>query len=149
YQGPAASKLQRVDVGNIDFAPPASRFITSSLPRGNYGLQVTNQFGALRVRTIFAKQTGNVAQARKFTLAARTQQRNERDVDDFQVERLRFFFTINPSLFGSAYPNIDLLNRTQLAGLRAALPDSVRPTRVQSSELGAVEQVDVRIRRAE
>ncbi|HXD48525.1 MAG TPA: cell surface protein SprA [Gemmatimonadaceae bacterium] len=130
YQGPAASKLQRVDVGNIDFAPPASRFITSSLPRGNYGLQVTNQFGALRVRTIFAKQTGNVAQTRKFTLAARTQQRNERDVDDFQVERLRFFFTINPSLFGSAYPNIDLLNRTQLAGLRAALPDSVRPTRV-------------------
>ncbi|MGE5731184.1 MAG: hypothetical protein ACM37U_04535, partial [Gemmatimonas sp.] len=136
YEGKPGERLQRVDVGNISFAPPASRFITSSLPSGNYGIQITNQFGALRLKTIYAQQMGNVVQSRQFTLGGtgtgpgRSQQLTERETNDYQIERLRFFFTVDPALFGRAYPNIDILNRAQLASLRRSLPDTLRPSRV-------------------
>jgi hypothetical protein len=116
YEGPAGSRWRRVDVGNISFAPPSSRFMTSSLPSGNYGLQVTNQFGSVRLKSIFATQTGNVVQSRQYTIGARTRQTNERDIDDYQIERLRFFFTVDPALFP----------RHAQADARAALPLAVR-----------------------
>ena len=130
YEGTPDSHWRRVDVGNISFTPPSSRFITSSLPSGNYGFQITNQFGSLRLKSIFATQTGNVVQSAQYTIGARTRQTNERDVDDYQIERLRFFFTVDPALFRGAYPNIDILNRAQLQRLAASLPDTLRPTRV-------------------
>lgn len=130
YEGAPGSRWRRVDVGNISFAPPSSRFITSSLPSGNYGFQITNQFGSLQLKSIFATQTGSVVQSRQFTIGARTRQTNERDVDDYQIERLRFFFTVDPALFRGVYPNIDILDRTQLTRLAASLPDTLRPTRV-------------------
>ena len=130
YQGKPNAHLQRVDVGNINFAPPPSRFITSSLPSGNYGAQTTWQFGALNLKTIFARQTGNIVQSQIYDMAARAQQRSNREVADYQIERLRFFFTIDPALFGRAYPNVDILNRNQLAAIRSSLPDTLRPTRV-------------------
>ncbi|HVX39895.1 MAG TPA: hypothetical protein VHB25_10010, partial [Gemmatimonadaceae bacterium] len=129
-EGKPGSHLKRLDVGNISFAPPASRYITSSLPSGNYGIQAVGQFGRVQLKTIFAKQTGNVVQRQQFTIGARTSQPNERDIDDYQIERNRFFFTIDPLRFGSAYPNIDILNRGQLNRLRARLPAEYRPTRV-------------------
>jgi len=136
YEGKPGERLQRVDVGNISFAPPASRFITSSLPSGNYGIQITNQFGPLRLKTIYAQQTGNVVQSRQFTIGGsgtgpgRSQQLTERETNDYQIERLRFFFTVDPALFGRAFPNIDILNRRQLDALRSSLPDTLRPSRV-------------------
>lgn len=130
YEDSTASVFRRVDLGNINFATPPSRFITSSLPTGNYGFQVTSQIGRLRLQSIFAKQAGNVVQSKVYYIGDRTQQHTERDVEDFQVERLRFFFTIDPALFGRAYPNIDILNRGQLLALSRALPDTLRPTRV-------------------
>ncbi|HEY4217100.1 MAG TPA: cell surface protein SprA [Gemmatimonadaceae bacterium] len=132
YQGKPSDHLQRVDVGNIEFTPPPSRFLTSSLPSGNYGLQSTWKFGAMKFQVIGAKQTGNVVQSLKYTIGAHTQQETDRDVEDYQVEARRFFFTIDPKLLGGgkAYPNIDILNRSQLQSLRNALPDTLRPTRV-------------------
>ena len=130
YDGGPNSRWRRVDVGNISFTPPSSRFMTSSLPSGNYGVQVTNQFGSLRLKSIFATQTGNVVQDRQFTIGARTRQTDERDIDDYQIERLRFFFTIDPALFRGAYPNIDILDGPQLRRLAQSLPDTLRPTRV-------------------
>lgn len=130
YQGGAGSRLQRVDVGNITFTPPPSRFMTPSLPSGNYGLQAVNQFGNLQVRSIFARQTGNVVQDRHYTMGARSQQPADREIEDRQIEPRRFFFTVDPALFGRAYPNIDILNRAQLTSLWSALPDTLRPSRV-------------------
>ncbi|MGH7620365.1 MAG: hypothetical protein ACREPM_24375, partial [Gemmatimonadaceae bacterium] len=60
YQGVRGDRLQRVDVGNITFAAPPSRFMTSTMPAGNYGVMATNQFGALQLKSVFARQTGNV-----------------------------------------------------------------------------------------
>ncbi|MEP6491471.1 MAG: cell surface protein SprA [bacterium] len=130
YQGKPTAHLQRVDVGNITFAPPPSRFITSSLPSGNYGAQTTWQFGKLNLKTIFARQTGNIVQSQTYDMAQRSEQRTGRDIADYQIERLRFFFTVDPALFGRAFPNVDILNRNQLSAIRSSLPDTLRPTRV-------------------
>lgn len=130
YEAPEGAKLQRVDLGNVNFVAPSSRFMTSSLPAGNYGLQITNQFGRVKLRTIAATQFGNVVQNKLFYIGGHTQQFNDHELSDFEIERLRFFFTVDPLLFGKAYPNVDILNRAQLDRLRNALPDSLRPTRI-------------------
>ena len=130
YEGKPGEHLKSANVGNIDFVAPSSRFIASSLPSGNYGFQSTWQFGRVEMRTIFARQMGNVVQSRRFDIGARAQANAERDVEDNQLERMRFFFTIDPRKFGRAYPNVDILDRAQMASIRGALPDTLRPTRV-------------------
>jgi len=133
YEGTPGSRWQRVDVGNVTFTPPPSRFLSANLPTGNYGLQITNQFGPLRFQSIFAQQKGNVGQTRQFTIGSTAQQASGRDIDDYQIERLRFFFTIDPAQLGGgrAFPNIDILNHSQLDALRRSLPDTLRPTLVR------------------
>lgn len=133
YEGTPGSRWQRVDIGNVAFTPPPSRYLSSNLPTGNYGFQVTNQFGRLKLQSIFAQQKGNIGQTRRFTIGSSAQQANARDIDDYQIERLRFFFTVDPAILGGgrAFPNIDILNRSQLDQLRRSLPDTLRPTLVR------------------
>ena len=131
YEGPDGARIKRLDFGNVSFAPPASRFLTSSLPSGNFGFQAITQLGRVQLKSIYAQQTGNVVQSRRYLVAAtRAHQFTERDVEDRAIEPRRFFFTVDPALFGKAYPNIDILNRAQLTSLANALPDTLRPTRV-------------------
>src|SRR6185369_586687 len=129
YEGDSTQRIRKVEVGNVSFVAPPSRFITSSVPSGNYGLQSTMQFGRLRLQGIVAKQSGNVVQRREFVVGSRTTQPGEQVIEDFQIERLRFFFTVDPARL-RGYPNIDVLNRGQLLSISAALPDTIRPTRV-------------------
>jgi Motility related/secretion protein len=129
YQGKGDEVLQKLEVGNVTFQPPASRFITSGIPSGNYGLQAIGKVGPMRFRTIVAQQKGNVSKDRVFTVGSHTVQAVDRDVEDYQVEPRRFFFTVDPHRF-SDYPNIDLLNSTQLQRLAASLPDTLRPSRI-------------------
>jgi hypothetical protein len=139
YEGKAGEPLQRLEVGNVTFAPPPSRFITSGIPSGNYGVQATGLIGPLKVSAIAAQQKGNVVRDQVFflggddpTLRDRTgaRQATDRDIEDFQVEPRRFFFTVDPTHFGARYPNIDILDQRQMALLSAALPDTLRPTRI-------------------
>jgi hypothetical protein len=130
YEGKGSEFLQRLEVGNVSFAPPTSRFITSGIPSGNYGVQAMGQLGAMRFAAIAAQQKGNVVQDLEFVVGDRTVQRQARDIEDYQIEPRRFFFTVDPLRFGAAYPNVDILDRRQLSALAAALPDSVRPSKV-------------------
>lgn len=131
YEGKSDELIERLEVGNVSFAPPSSRFITSGIPSGNYGLQAIGQLGPMRFRTIMAQQKGNVVKDNVFTIGDRTLQSVESEIDDYRIEPRRFFFTIDPRKWlGDAYPNIDILNTQQMTLLAAALPDSVRPTRV-------------------
>jgi hypothetical protein len=130
YEGKENEFLQRLEVGNVSFAPPTSRFITSGIPSGNYGIQAAGRVGSMRFAAIAAQQKGNVVQDVEFIVGDRTVQQQTRDIEDYQIEPRRFFFTVDPLLFGAAYPNIDILNRSQLTALAASLPDSVRPSRV-------------------
>lgn len=141
YEGKPGEKLQRVEVGNVTFQPPPSRFITSGIPSGNYGVQATGQFGAMRFTSIVAQQKGNVSRDNIFTVGERTERQVDRIIEDIQIEQRRFFFSIDPRQLGG-YPNIDLLNRPQMQQLAAALPDSIRPVRlyVYRQLIGATNQ---------
>ncbi|MBA3672951.1 MAG: cell surface protein SprA, partial [Gemmatimonadaceae bacterium] len=129
YQGAGNDKLQRIDVGNVAFALPSTRFLSGGVPSGNYGLAANGRFGALRVQAIAATQKGNVVRDRAYRVGERVRQDAEREIADYQIEPRRFFFTVDPAHF-TGYPNVDILDHGRLASIAAALPDTLRPRRV-------------------
>ena len=129
YQGKPDEIVHRLEVGNVSFAPPPSRFITAGIPSGNYGLQAIGQVGPMRFQSIFATQKGNVVRGRTFTIGDRALRQNALEVEDYQVEPRRFFFTIDPRLLGG-WPNVDILDAQRMLALASALPDTLRPTRI-------------------
>jgi hypothetical protein len=129
YEGKGNELLQRLELGNVTFTPPVSRFITAGIPSGNYGLQAIAKVGSARIRGIVAQQKGNVISDRIFTVGDRTLSAVDRRIEDHQFEPRRFFFTVNPRLLGG-YPNIDILDRRRMEQLASQLPDTLRPTRV-------------------
>lgn len=130
YAGKAGEVLQRVEIGNVTFQPPASRFITAGIPSGNYGLQAIAKIGSARLKGIIAQQKGHIISDRVFTVGGSTLTSVDRRIEDHQFEPRRFFFTVSPRLFKSRYPNIDILDGRGMADLAMSLPDTLRPTRV-------------------
>jgi hypothetical protein len=130
YQGKPNELIQRIELGNVSLQPPVSRFITAGIPSGNYGLQAVAKIGPAKVSGIIAQQKGNIIKDRVFTVGDRTLSAVDRRIEDHQFEPRRFFFTVNPRLFGSVYPNIDILDSRRMEQLAAKLPDTLRPTRV-------------------
>ncbi|MGI8618941.1 MAG: cell surface protein SprA, partial [Gemmatimonadaceae bacterium] len=53
----------------------------------------------------------------------------DRNIEDYQFEPRRFFFTVDPRTL-RRYPNIDILDSRALAASAAMLPDTLRPTRI-------------------
>lgn len=141
YQGKDGEKLQSLEVGNVSFQTPTSRFLTSGIPANNYGVQASGRWGPMRFSTIVAQQRGNVSKDNLFTVGDRTQQQVDRVIEDIQIETRRFFFTVDPRQL-PGYPNVDLLDRRRLQQAAAALPDSVRPVRlyVYRQLIGAANQ---------
>ncbi len=129
YQGQGRERLQRLEVGNVSFTPPPSRFITSGIPSGNYGIQAIGRLGGATIRAVAAQQKGNVKRTEAFTLGDRTLQTTAARIEDFRFEARRFFFTIDPSLL-PGYPNIDILDTERMLELSSMLPDTLRPTRI-------------------
>jgi len=130
YEGKGSEFIQRLEVGNVTFQPPASRYITAGIPSGNYGIQAVTKLGSMRLKTILAQQKGNIVRDRVFTVGDRTLQAIDRKIEDYQFEARRFFFTVDPRLFGAAYPNVDILDTKRMASLSASLPDTLRPTKI-------------------
>jgi hypothetical protein len=130
YQGDTNAFLRRVEVGNVSWLPPVSRFITAGIPSGNYGVQASGKLAGMSYSAIAAQQKGNVIRDLVFTMGDRTVKGLDHEIEDYQIEPRRFFFTVDPQRFGTRYPNVDILDRQQMASLAAALPDSVRPARV-------------------
>ena len=130
YEGKGSEFFQRLEVGNVTFQPPASRYITAGIPSGNYGIQAVTKIGSMRLKTILAQQKGNIVRDHVFTVGDRTLQAIDRKIEDYQFEARRFFFTVDPRHFGSAYPNIDILDTRRMASLSASLPDTLRPTKI-------------------
>ncbi|MEO8575896.1 MAG: cell surface protein SprA, partial [Gemmatimonadales bacterium] len=129
YEGRGNELIQRVELGNVTFQPPVSRFITAGIPSGNYGLQAIAKVGSARLRGIVAQKKGNIVSDRIFTVGDRTLSAVDRRIDDHQFEPRRFFFTVPPRLL-SSYPNIDILDSRRMEQLAMSLPDTIRPTRV-------------------
>ncbi|MHB1223082.1 MAG: T9SS outer membrane translocon Sov/SprA, partial [Gemmatimonadaceae bacterium] len=130
YEGRPGDAVERVEVGNVTFNPPPSRFITAGIPIGNYGVQAVGHVGPWTVQTIAAQQRGNVIQERRFTVGGRSMQEVEREIDDYEIEPRRFFFTVDPAEFGARYPNLDILDAAQMRAARGALAPERRPVRI-------------------
>lgn len=130
YTGRPNDKLQRVEIGNVSFAPPPSRFITAGIPSGNFGVQAIAQFGGVRITGIAAQQKGNVSRDQVFTVGGATIRTEQREIEDYQIEPRRFFFAVDPEILGPAYPNIDIADRQQMQTLAMTLPDTLRPARL-------------------
>lgn len=129
YDGKPSQTVERLEIGNVTFQAPVSRFLTAGIPSGNFGVQAVTRMGPMRLRAILAQQKGNVVRDRVFTVGDRALQEVTRTVEDYQFEPRRFFFTVDPERF-APYPNVDILNPQGMMRLAAALPDSVRPTRL-------------------
>ena len=130
YRGREHSKLQKVEVGNVFFTPPPSRFITAGIPSGNFGLQTSARFGPVGLTAIAAQQKGNVVRDQVFTVGAGTSRTEQREIEDYQIEPRRFFLTVDPRALGAAYPNIDILDGQGMLRIAQLLPDTVRPARL-------------------
>jgi hypothetical protein len=115
YQGLEDEIIRRVEVGNVTFTAPNSRFITGGIPANNFGFRAEAQVGPLNVSGIFAQQKGNVVRGRTFTIGQQTLQPIDRQVMDRDYEPERFFFVVDPATL-PGYPSVDVLN-LGLAGL--------------------------------
>ncbi|HEY0995182.1 MAG TPA: cell surface protein SprA, partial [Gemmatimonadaceae bacterium] len=129
YEGKGGEFLRRIELGNVNFAPPQSRFLTGGIASGNLGVQAIGGRGAFQVAAIAAQQRGNVVRDQQFTIGERAQRSAEREVEDYQVEARRFFFTVDPRQL-PGYPNVDIIDRGQMMRAAASLPDTVRPSRL-------------------
>lgn len=129
YRGKTNSLLQKVEIGNVFFTPPASRFISAGIPSGNFGMQLATKFGPVGVTAIAAQQKGNVIRDQVFAVGGSTSRTEQREIEDYQIEPRRFFLTVDPlRLVG--YPNIDILDGQGMLRLAQSLADTVRPSRV-------------------
>lgn len=115
YQGLEDEVLRRVEVGNVSFNAPNSRFITAGIPSNNFGFMADAQLGPVEFSGIFAQQKGNVVQGRSFLVGQQTLQPVDRQVNDRDYEPDRFFFVVDPATL-PGYPEVDVLNLSQ-AGL--------------------------------
>ncbi len=120
YEGLEDEVLRRVEVGNVTFQIPRSRFISAAIPANNFGVQAIGQLGALELRGIFAQQKGNVIKDRIYNVGETTSQPLDRVARDLDYEVGRFFFAVDPSLV-PGYPAVDILSLDP-----ATLSDSLR-----------------------
>ncbi len=112
YQGGEDDILKRLEVGDVTFRLPASRFLTEGIPAGNFGFQAEGQLGPLDFQTVWAQQRGDL-NSREFHLTGFGDQRAfvQEDtlvLDDADYARGQFFFLVDPRRI-DRYPHIDAL----------------------------------------
>ena len=125
YQGFEDEIVRRVEVGNLQFAMPESRFITSAIPANSFGIQADAQVGPLEFRSIMAQQKGSSVRTRVFTVGDLTTQTVRRESKELDFESGRFFFVLNPVDLPQ-YPRVDVLNIVS-----QTIDPQLRPVRVR------------------
>ncbi|MEX2472383.1 MAG: hypothetical protein WEA34_09405 [Gemmatimonadota bacterium] len=113
YEGGEDDILRRLEVGDVTFRLPRSRFLTEGLPAGNFGFQAEGQFGPVDFQTVWAQQRGDL-NSRVFQLSGIGDQRGfvQQDtlvLDDADYARGQFFFLFDPSAI-DGYPHVDVLS---------------------------------------
>ena len=61
YEGKEDEVLQRLELGDVTFELPTSRFLTRGIPAGNFGFQAQGQAGPLEFRGVWAQQRGDLS----------------------------------------------------------------------------------------
>lgn len=148
YEGLEDEILKRVEVGNVTFQAPPSRFISAAIPANNFGVQAIAQLGPMEFRGIYAQQKGTVAKDRIYDVGQVTSQPIARDGRDLDYEAGRFFFAVDPTTIPN-YPRVDILNLSQLAlppdsrvgSLHVYRVRAVAPGSATNQDLGGVRAV--------
>ncbi|MBR44154.1 MAG: cell surface protein SprA [Gemmatimonadetes bacterium] len=125
YEGGKDDVLHRLEVGDVTFRLPQSRFLTEGLPAGNFGFQAEGQVGPVDFQTVWAQQRGDL-NSRSFQLTGFGDQRAfvQEDtlvLDDADYVRGQFFFLVDPSQI-DRYPHVDALELDP-----ASAPASIAP----------------------
>ena len=126
YQGLDDEILQRLEVGDVSFPLPHSRYLTRGIPAGNFGVRATGQMGPVDFQAVWAQQRGDLG-SRELQVGGAGQgfeQRATTILDDADYERGRFFFLFNPTRL-SGYPHVDIQRL-----LASDAPGDVRPASV-------------------
>src|SRR5882762_6213036 len=148
YEGLEDEFLRRVEVGNVTFQAPASRFITAAIPANNFGVQAIAQAGPLELRGIVAQQKGNVVKDRFYSVGDVTSQPLDREARDLDYESGRFFFVIDPAAL-PGFPAVDILQLDQLprpdsltvGALRVYRRRAIAPTSSGNQNVGGLRAV--------
>jgi hypothetical protein len=125
YEGREDDLLRRLEVGDVTFNLPRSRFLTEGIPSGNFGFQAEGQVGAVDFQGVWAQQRGDL-NTRVFQLTGLGDQRGfvQEDtltLDDADYVRGQFFFLVDPTVI-DGYPHVDALDLDP-----ASAPASVVP----------------------
>jgi hypothetical protein len=112
YTGGEDDILRRLEVGDVTFRLPSSRFLTEGIPAGNFGFQAEGQLGPMEFQTVWAQQRGDL-NSREFRLTGLGDQRafvqeDTLTLDDADYVRGQFFFLVDPGAI-DRYPFIDAL----------------------------------------
>ena len=112
YEGGEDAVLKTVELGDVTFALPRSRFLTQGVPAGNFGFLLTGQAGPLDFKTVWAQQTGDVS-SREFRLSGGPGQESFVQIDTLVIDdadyvRGQFFFLVDPAEIDGS-PHIDVL----------------------------------------
>ena len=113
YQGQEGEFLQRLEVGDVTFALPETRFLTRGIPVGNFGVLVGGEVGGVQLQTVFAQQQG-ARRTREFRLGgvgtrAGVIYRDTLVLDDADYVQGQFFFLLDPEAIEGA-PHLDVLS---------------------------------------
>jgi len=146
YEGDADAVLKTVELGNVTFNLPRSRFLTQGVPAGNFGFLMTGQAGPLNFSGVWAQQTGDLS-SREFRLSGGPGQENFVQVDTLVIDdadyvRGQFFFLVDPAEIDGS-PHIDVLGLDPSLVPLDVLP-GVEPVQIYRFETDPVtrQQVD-------
>lgn len=125
YLGAPDDILRRLDIGDVTFRLPSSRFLTEGIPAGNFGFQAEGQFGPLDFQAVWAEQKGDLSQ-RVFRLTGTGNQRrfvqeDTLELDDTDYLRGQFFFLVDPAEIVD-YPHLDVLSLDAGSAAATVLP---------------------------
>jgi len=103
YEGLQDEIVQRIEVGTVNFLAPRSRFITSTVPTNNFGVNARFEVGPVQIQTLAATQKGSQTAERTFAIGQTTSQAQDRQLRDLDFESGRFYWVVDPTTL-AGYP---------------------------------------------
>ena len=136
YLGLEDEKLQRVDVGTVQWVAPASRYFTSTIPSNNFGISARAVFGPVEVRGILAAQKGSVVANHSYTIGTGVVAPQDITKRDLDYEAQRVFWVVDPRNL-PAYPALDILSAANIPVSADSQPSDVRIYRYVAGNLSS------------
>ena len=140
YLGGENAILRSLEVGDVTFRLPPSRFLTRGLPAGNFGFQAEGQLGPVDFQAVWAEQKGDLS-SREFRLSGVGSERGfvQEDtlvLDDADYVRGQFFFLVDPREIAD-YPHLDVLtlDNSAVSPFVAPGPEAIQLYRFENEPL--------------